>query len=106
MELLSTRLAKKLVSAKQGDPEALSRIAAITTIVVNLVLFIAKLFTGIAIASMALVADSLDSLFDVLIAGVMWFGFRVAFKPADSEHPFGHGGSSMWPRLSWQCSLP
>jgi cation diffusion facilitator family transporter len=91
MELLSTWLAKKLVSGKQGDPEALSRIAAITTIVVNLVLFIAKLFTGIAIASMALVADSLDSLFDVLIAGVMWFGFRVAFKPADSEHPFGHG---------------
>jgi len=90
MELLSTRLAKKVVSAKQGDPEALSRIATITTIVVNLVLFIVKLFTGIAIASMALVADSLDSLFDVLIAGVMWFGFRVTFKPADSEHP-SHG---------------
>jgi cation diffusion facilitator family transporter len=91
MKPLSTWLAKKLVSNKRGDPEALSRIAAIMTIVVNLALFMAKLFTGITIASMALVADSLDSLFDVLIAGVMWFGFRVAFKPADSEHPFGHG---------------
>lgn len=87
----SAWLAKKFVIGKQGNPEALSRIAAITTIFVNLALFLGKLFTGVVISSMALVADSLDSLFDVLIAGVMWFGFRIAFKPADPEHPFGHG---------------
>lgn len=91
VKLLQSRLAQRVIEAKKGDPEALARIAANTAIVVNAVLFVTKLFTGIAINSMALLADSIDSFFDVLYGIILWFGFRVAFKPADVEHPFGHG---------------
>lgn len=91
MRLLQSRLAQKVVEAKKGDPEALARIAATTAILVNAFLFGTKLFTGIVINSMALLADGIDSLFDVIYGVILWFGFRVSFKPADVEHPFGHG---------------
>jgi cation diffusion facilitator family transporter len=91
VKLLRSRLAQRVIEAKKGDPEALAKVAAKTAIVVNAILFGAKLFTGITINSMALLADGIDSFFDVLYGVILWFGFDAAFKPADVEHPFGHG---------------
>jgi cation diffusion facilitator family transporter len=41
--------------------------------------------------SYALIADGADSLLDVLSSALVWAGFRVAARPPDAEHPFGHG---------------
>ncbi len=46
---------------------------------------------GILINSIALIADGVHSLSDVSTSGVVIFGFRIAKKKTDKEHPYGHG---------------
>ncbi len=57
----------------------------------NTLLFLIKLLLGIFINSIALIADGVHSLSDVSTSGVVIFGFRIAKKEPDKEHPFGHG---------------
>ncbi|MGD1147225.1 MAG: cation diffusion facilitator family transporter [Thermoanaerobaculaceae bacterium] len=61
------------------------------SIVVNVFIFAVKLVPGILIGSISLVADAFHSLGDVLSSIVVIWGFKVAARPADREHPFGHG---------------
>jgi cation diffusion facilitator family transporter len=57
----------------------------------NLVLASFKCVAGIAGHSFALVADGIESLSDVVSSSVVYFGLRLAIKPPDQEHPYGHG---------------
>ena len=61
------------------------------SIIGNFVLFVIKLIFGWMVSSIALIADAFNTLSDVATSIVVIFGFRVAQKPADKEHPFGHG---------------
>lgn len=63
-------------------------------ILLNLVLGAAKLAGGIWGHSYALVADAAESLLDTLASLLVWAGFRVAAKPPDADHPYGHGKAS------------
>lgn len=63
-------------------------------ILLNVVLGVAKLAGGIFGHSYALVADAAESLLDTLSSALVWAGFRVAAKPPDAEHPYGHGKAS------------
>lgn len=60
-------------------------------VVANLILFIMKLLIGIFSGSIAIIADAFNNLSDVGSSFVTIFGFKMAKKPADPEHPFGHG---------------
>ena len=60
-------------------------------IAVNLLLFLVKLGAGILSGSIALAADAVNNLSDSGNSVVTILGFKVAAKPADSDHPFGHG---------------
>ena len=60
-------------------------------IIVNVILFILKLAAGLAVNSIAMLADAFNNLSDVASSLVTVFGFILAGKPADKEHPFGHG---------------
>ena len=60
-------------------------------IFLNLCLFSAKLVSGILIASISVVADAFNNLSDAGSSLVTFLGFRLAGRPADKEHPFGHG---------------
>lgn len=44
--------------------------------------------------SFALVADGIESLSDVFSSFIVYFGLRVAVKPPDNNHPYGHGKQS------------
>ena len=61
------------------------------SIFINLLLFIFKLFFGFLSNSIALIADAFHTLSDMASSAVVIFGFKMASKPADKEHPFGHG---------------
>ena len=61
------------------------------SIFTNLLLFIVKLFYGLISNSIALIADAFHTLSDMASSAVVVFGFKMASKPADKEHPFGHG---------------
>jgi len=59
-------------------------------LVVNLLLGCAKLVGGLAGQSYALISDAVNSLGDVFTSVAVLLAFRVAQKPADAEHPYGH----------------
>jgi cation diffusion facilitator family transporter len=64
--------------------------AALVGLVVNLALGLAKLIGGLVGHSFALLTDAVNSLGDVFTSAVVLFAFRVAQRPADEEHPYGH----------------
>ena len=62
-------------------------------IVTNLLLALGKLLVGILAASVSITADALNNLMDAASSIVTLIGFKLAEKPADEEHPFGHARS-------------
>jgi cation diffusion facilitator family transporter len=60
-------------------------------ILVNLGLALTKCISGLMGHSFALVADGLESAADVLSGFVAFFGLKLAVKPPDADHPYGHG---------------
>jgi cation diffusion facilitator family transporter len=65
--------------------------ASITAILGNLVLATLKIVLGLAGESLAVVGDGIDSGVDVLIAVMTLIVGRIISRPADREHPWGHG---------------
>ena len=64
--------------------------AAAIGLVINLALGLTKLIGGLVGDSFALLSDAVNSLGDVFTSAVVLFAFRVAQRPADKEHPYGH----------------
>lgn len=60
-------------------------------IAISIVLVFVKLAAGYFGHSYALVADASETASDVLSSGLLWIGLRIAMKPADAQHPYGHG---------------
>lgn len=61
------------------------------SVAVNLILFIIKFTIGLITRSVSVIADAVHTLSDVISSGVVIWGFHEAEKPADAEHPYGHG---------------
>jgi len=61
------------------------------SVLVNSVLFILKLLIGIIVGAVSVIADAVHTLSDVVSSIVVIWGFKQAEKPADVEHPYGHG---------------
>lgn len=57
----------------------------------NFMLAVAKGITGVFGNSYALVADAIESLTDVFSSALVLFGIKYSTRPADSNHPYGHG---------------
>lgn len=60
-------------------------------IALNTLLSLFKLIFGSAAHSIAVVADGVNNLFDAVSSIISLIGFKISGKPADKEHPFGHG---------------
>ena len=61
------------------------------SVLVNGILFVIKLAIGIVVGSVSTIADAIHTLSDVISSGIVIWGFHEAEKPADPEHPYGHG---------------
>ena len=61
------------------------------SIIVNLLLFVIKIVLGLSVRSISLIADAIHTLSDSGTSAVVIIGFKIARKPSDKEHPFGHG---------------
>jgi cation diffusion facilitator family transporter len=64
---------------------------AVLGIVVNAVLALVKVSAGLIGNSYALIADGIESLLDIGGSVVIWGGLKVAARPPDATHPYGHG---------------
>ena len=66
------------------------RLSGIVGIVCNTLLFAGKLIIGILSGSVSITADAMNNLTDASSSIVTLIGFKLAEKPADSDHPYGH----------------
>jgi cation diffusion facilitator family transporter len=65
--------------------------AAGLSILSNSILIVLKLVVGILMGSVSVIAEAIHSLLDLVAALIAFFGIRVADRPPDEQHPFGHG---------------
>lgn len=78
---------------KTDDPAvhtAIGKMAGLTGIGCNVLLFIGKLIAGILTGAISIVADAVNNLSDAASSVVTLIGFHLAQRPADREHPYGH----------------
>ena len=61
------------------------------SVAINSILFLIKLIIGLITGSVSVLADAIHTLSDVFSSGVVIWGFHESEKPADKEHPYGHG---------------
>lgn len=71
--------------------ENFGKLSGIITIICNLFLFGFKLLAGIISGSISITADALNNLSDMGSSIIVLCGFHLAAKPADPDHPYGHG---------------
>lgn len=67
------------------------KLSGIVGVIVNFILFSVELSLGFLANSVAMIADAFHNLADVTSSIVTLIGFKLSNKPADKEHPFGHG---------------
>ncbi len=73
------------------DRSILLRRASLIALVGNAILALSKISAGILAGSLAVLGDGIDSSTDVVIAALSLFVAGVVARPADSDHPWGHG---------------
>ncbi len=91
-DLLSQR--KKRILALNPDmatPSSSPQRLALYGMGVNAVLAVVKIAAGILGNAYALIADGVESILDIGGSLVIWSGLKLAAKPPDASHPYGHG---------------
>ena len=66
-------------------------LASMVGIVCNVFLFLVKFIVGLLLHSVSVTADAFNNLSDAGSSIISFVGVRIASKPADKDHPFGHG---------------
>jgi cation diffusion facilitator family transporter len=74
-----------------NETERIGRQVAVLSMIVGAALAVMKITVGLMANSAAVVSDGVESASDVLASGIVLFGLALAAKPADEEHPYGHG---------------
>ncbi len=69
---------------------AIGKLAGVTGIACNILLFLGKFAAGLLSGSVSVIADAVNNLSDASSSLVTLLGFRMAQQPADRDHPYGH----------------
>lgn len=69
---------------------AYGNMCGIVGIISNIIICIIKIVVGILVASISIIADGINNLADAGSSVLTLVGFKIASKPSDREHPFGH----------------
>lgn len=91
-----TKLLLKLFVPNHAEKEnpkvrgAIGALSGMVGICVNLLLFAMKLLAGLMTGSVSILADAMNNLSDASGSILTLVGFRLAGKPADAHHPYGH----------------
>ncbi|MBO5851789.1 MAG: cation diffusion facilitator family transporter [Clostridia bacterium] len=81
----NNNIESEVVRAKYG------KVSNVLGIVLNVLLCVLKIIVGFLTASVAVIADAINNLADASSNIVGFIGFKLAERPADEEHPYGHG---------------
>ena len=88
--LMKTGLPKGLAPSEPQVRAAAGRLSGIVGIICNLLLFGGKFLIGTVSGSVSITADAMNNLSDASSSLVTFIGFKLAEKPADEDHPYGH----------------
>lgn len=69
----------------------IGNMAGMIGIVLNLIMAVCKIIIGVFISSISVIADGVNNSFDTASSLITVIGFKLSSKPADREHPYGHG---------------
>ena len=86
-----TKLLISIINKKGAKRESYGVMSGIVGIICNLVLSVFKFIVGNLSGSISVTADALNNLSDMASNSVTIAGTKLASKPVDKEHPFGHG---------------
>ena len=78
---------------------SLGKFAGVVGIICNFLLFVIKLLIGVFSGLVSIIADAFNNLSDASSSVIGILGFKLSEKPADKEHPYGHG------RYEYLCAL-
>lgn len=78
-------------SEKQSKDFKRAEFWAAFGVIGNILLTFVKAAAGIIGGSSAMIADSVHSASDIVASTVVFFSLKIAKKPADEDHPYGHG---------------
>ena len=92
---MTTLLLRLFVKGYQNPSDSrvrgsIGKLSGIVGIVCNLLLFVFKLAVGVLSGAVSITADAMNNLSDATSAVVTLIGFKLAEKPADADHPYGH----------------
>ncbi len=86
-----TRFLLRLIARGEEIPRtAIGKLSGGVGLACNILLFVGKLVAGLLSGSIAIIADAMNNLSDASSSIVTLIGFRLAEKPADADHPYGH----------------
>jgi cation diffusion facilitator family transporter len=88
---LSQIVLKLKINSNNPSQEQIAAKTVLISILSNTLLAFIKGIAGVLGNSYALIADAIESLADVVSSFLVLFGIRYANKPADINHPYGHG---------------
>lgn len=66
-------------------------LSGVVGIVLNVILSVFKMVFGALTRSVSIIADGANNIFDAVSSIINLVGFKISGKPADKDHPFGHG---------------
>lgn len=79
------------LQSKINTPESSTKLSLLS----NILLLVLKIYGGFFGGSRALIADSINSLLDIIANTAVWIGLNLAKKPADEGHQYGHGNADV-----------
>ncbi len=86
-----TNFLVKLFIRDRNNRAAYGKLAGCVGIICNALLFALKLSAGLISGSVSVIADSVNNLSDASSSIISLLGFKLSERPADAEHPYGHG---------------
>ena len=110
-----TQLLLRIFAGGAKDPQnpairgAIGKLSGTVGIISNLLLFAIKLAAGTLANSVSITADALNNLSDATSSIVTLLGFKLAERPADEHHPYGHARyvalriSQRWLTSAYPC---
>lgn len=92
---MTALLIKLFIGKTDADSEnartKLGILSGVVGIVLNVILSVFKMIFGAITRSVSIVADGANNIFDAVSSVINLIGFKISGKPADKDHPFGHG---------------
>lgn len=90
-DFLIRQFIKKQAKNPEQERARFGILAPVVGIICNFLLFLLKFFVGSLVKSISITADAFNNLTDTASSIITLLGFKMANKPPDEDHPFGHG---------------